>query len=144
LSFGAVGGTCVGIAGATAGGLIAFAIARRLGRSAVEELAGQRLLRLRERVERRGFLTVLTARLAPGVPTTLLNYACGLSRVGLRDFLGGSVIGGAPRIAAYAALGASGGHLASAPAVIGIGAIAGLGLAVPLSALWRRTRPATA
>jgi uncharacterized membrane protein YdjX (TVP38/TMEM64 family) len=144
LSFGAVGGTCVGLVGATVGGVLAFAIARGLGSTAFDQLAGARLVRIRERVERRGFLTVLWARMAPGVPATLLNYACGLSRVRLRDFVGGTMIGGAPRIAAYAALGASGGRLWSAPALIALGAIAALGVAIPLSALWRRGRPVPA
>jgi uncharacterized membrane protein YdjX (TVP38/TMEM64 family) len=82
--------------------------------------------------------------MAPGVPATLLNYACGLTRVRLRDFVSGSAIGGAPRILAYAALGASGGHLGSTPALVGLALIGALGLAVPASALWRRLRPATA
>jgi uncharacterized membrane protein YdjX (TVP38/TMEM64 family) len=82
--------------------------------------------------------------MAPGVPATLLNYACGLSRVRLRAFLAGSFIGGAPRIVAYAALGASGGDLSSTPALVGGALIAVMMLAVPLSALRRKLRPATA
>jgi uncharacterized membrane protein YdjX (TVP38/TMEM64 family) len=143
LSFGAATGSCVGIAGATAGGIIAFAIARRFGRSAVDRLTGPRLRAAQRRVERRGFLAVLSARMAPGVPTTLLNYACGVSRVRLRDFVWGSVLGGAPRIVAYAALGASGGQLGT-PALIGLVLIAALGLSVPASALWQRRRPVPA
>ena len=102
---------------------------------------GPRLRRLAERVERRGFLAVLSARIAPGVPTTMLNYVCGLSRVRLRDFIAGTAIGGAPRIAAYAALGASGGDFLSPPALAGIGLIAVMGLALPVVALLRRLRP---
>jgi len=143
LSFGAATGSCVGIAGATAGGIIAFAIARRFGRSAVDRLMGARLHAAQQRVERRGFLAVLSARMAPGVPTTLLNYACGVSRVRLRDFMWGTFLGGAPRIVAYAALGASGGRLGT-PVLIGLALIAALGLWVPASALWQRRRPAPA
>ena len=142
LSFGAAVGSLVGLLGATLGGVIAFAIARRLGRSATEQLTGPRLAAIQRRLERRGFLTVLSARMAPGAPATLLNYACGLSRVRLRDFVGGSLVGGAPRIVAYAALGASGGDVSSAPAVIGAALIAAMMLAVALAALRRRLRPA--
>jgi uncharacterized membrane protein YdjX (TVP38/TMEM64 family) len=144
LSFGPVGGTLVGIAGATLGGVLAFAIARRFGRTAAEQLGGPRLHQVKRRIERRGFLAVLSARMAPGVPATLLNYACGLSRVRLRDFVAGNALGGAPRMLAYASLGASGGHLASGPALLGVALIAVLALAVPAAMLWRRLRPVAA
>jgi uncharacterized membrane protein YdjX (TVP38/TMEM64 family) len=143
LSFGVATGSLVGLAGATAGGMLAFMIARRGGRSSVDQLAGPRLRRVQERLERRGLLAVLLARMAPGVPATLLNYACGLSRVRLRDFVAGSVIGATPRIVAYAALGASGGHLLSAPALLGLGLIAVMAL-LPAWAAWRRRRPIAA
>ena len=144
LAFGVVVGSAVGLVGATVGGLIAFAIARRFGRSAVEQLMGERVRRIQNRLERRGFLTVASARMAPGVPATLLNYGCGLSRVRVRDFVGGSLVGGAPRIVAYAALGASGGDLSSAPALVGAGLVALMTLAVGLGALRRRFLPAAA
>ena len=144
LMFGVALGTGVGLAGATLGGILAFAIARHFGQAATDELAGPRLRRIQERVERRGFLTVFSARMAPGVPATLLNYACGLSRVRLRDFVAGSVLGGVPRILAYTALGASGGKLDSAAALLGLALIAAMGLTAACALLWRRLRPAVA
>ena len=144
LAFGTVAGSAVGIAGATIGGVLAFAIARRFGRSAVEQLVGSRLRGIQHRLERRGFLTVASARMAPGMPATLLNYACGLSRLRLRDFIGGSVVGGTPRIVAYAALGASGGDVTSVPALIGAGLVAAMTLAIGIRALRRRLLPAAA
>lgn len=143
LVFGVGLGTGVGIAGATLGAIAAFAIARRFGQRAAAELSGPRLRRLQERVERRGFMAVLCARMAPGVPATVLNYACGLSRIRLRDFVAGSLLGGAPRILAYTAIGASGGRFDSAAAVVGlalIGAMAVVGASVAL----KRRSPAVA
>jgi uncharacterized membrane protein YdjX (TVP38/TMEM64 family) len=135
LLFGTVGGTAVGLIGATAGGLASFAIARRTGRGAVEALAGRRLEGILRRIERRGFLTVLFARLAPGVPATLLNYAAGLTRVRASHFAAAIAIGGLPRNFAYAALGGSGGDLLSpaplaALALLGVLAAAGAAAAV--------------
>ena len=144
LVFGVGLGTGVGIAGATLGGIAAFSIARRFGQDATDELSGPRLRRLQERVERRGFLAVLCARMAPGVPATLLNYACGLSRVRLRDFVAGSLLGGAPRILAYTALGASGGRFDSAAAILGLALIAAMGLAGMSVALRRRSHAVAA
>ena len=142
LAFGIALGTAVGIVGATLGGVLAFAIARRYGHGAAQDLCGPRLRRIQERVERRGFAAVLCARAAPGMPTTLLNYACGLSRVRLRDFAAGSLLGGAPRILAYAAMGSSGGRLDSPAALVGLGLIAVMGLGASGAVLLGRLRPA--
>ena len=129
LAFGVAEGLAVALVGATTGGLLAFLIARRTASSAVAHLEGERLRGLQERVARRGFLTVAAARAAPGVPTTLLNYACGLSRVRLRDFVAGTLVGGTPRIFGYAALGGSGGDLTSPLGLVGLGVMAAMTLA---------------
>ena len=136
LLFGPPAGTAVGVVGATAGGLAAFAIARRAGRGAVEALTGPRLDGALRRIERRGFVAVLVARLAPGVPATMLNYAAGLTRVRASHFAAAIALGGLPRHFAYAALGGSGGDLTSPAAVAAIALLAGLGLA-GAAAAWR-------
>lgn len=123
LLFGTALGTAVSIAGATLGSAIAFALARRLGRAAADDLAGPRLQRLQARIERRGFLAVLYARLAPGVPVTLLNYAGGLSRVRMRAFVAAIALGGAPRAFAYTALGGSFGDYRSPVAIVALALI---------------------
>jgi len=85
-------------------------------------------------VGRRGFLTVLYARIVPGVPYTLVNYAAGLTPIALRSFVAATAIGVAPRAFAYTALGGSLGNLRSpeayiAVAVLVVMALAGLALA---------------
>jgi len=142
LLFGTVEGTAVSMLGGTAGSVLAFALARRFGAGAAEELSGPRLERLQTRIERRGFLAVLGARLAPGVPVTLLNYAAGLSRVRMRDFAAAIAIGGAPRAFAYTALGGSGGKLDSPLAIVGIALIALPAFAGAVLLLRARLRPA--
>lgn len=106
LAFGAALGGTIACAGATLGGVLAFLVARRAGRADAERMLGERFAGLRERLERRGFLAVLAARVAPGMPVTAMHYVCGLSRVRLRDFAAGILLGGAPRAFAYAAIGA--------------------------------------
>ena len=144
LAFGIGPGFGVGLAGATLGGVAAFALARRLGHGPAQALSGERLQRLQERLGGCGFRAVACARAAPGVPATLLNYACGLSRIRLRDFVAGSAVGGAPRILAYTVIGASGGDVTSAPAIAGLALIAALTVAGALAALLRRRRPIAA
>jgi uncharacterized membrane protein YdjX (TVP38/TMEM64 family) len=133
--FGAWLGSALAVVGAVVGGLAAFAVARRFGHRAAQQLSGPRLTRIQERLANRGFLAVLTARLAPGVPSTWLHYACGLSRIRARDFAAGIALGGTPKVFAYATLGGSGGDLDSAPAIVAIAmlavmAVVGLALAL--------------
>jgi uncharacterized membrane protein YdjX (TVP38/TMEM64 family) len=134
LLFGTALGTGVSIASATLGAVLAFSLARWLAHDAVEQLQGRRLAALRAWVGRRGFLSVLYARLAPGVPYNLVNYAAGLSPVTLGAFAGATALGCAPRAFAYTALGGSLDDLGSPEAiaafvVLVVMAIAGLLLA---------------
>ena len=57
---------------------------------------------------------MLYARIAPGMPFTVVNYAAGLTPVRLPVFAAATAIGAAPRAFAYTALGGSFGDLALA------------------------------
>ena len=81
LLFGTALGTPVSIASATLGATLAFSLSRWWAHDAVQELAGPRLNALRAWVGRRGFSSVLYARIAPGVPYSLVNYAAGLTPI---------------------------------------------------------------
>jgi uncharacterized membrane protein YdjX (TVP38/TMEM64 family) len=138
LLLGGPAGMPVALAGATLGAVAAFLVARRLGRGPADALAGQRLAQLRDRVERRPVLSIVIARAAPGSPATILNYAAGLTRIRLRHFVVGSVLGGAPRVLAYTALGGAAADHALWPALAGGALIAALGVAGGLVAVRRR------
>ena len=71
LLFGTALGTPVSIVSATLGATLAFCLSRWWAHDAVEAIAGPRLGALRVWVGRRGFLSVLYARIAPGVPYSL-------------------------------------------------------------------------
>jgi uncharacterized membrane protein YdjX (TVP38/TMEM64 family) len=136
LLFGTWLGTPIAIVGATLGAMLAFAIARWLAHDAVEGLepALPRLAALRAWVGRRGFWSILYARIVPGVPYSLVNYAAGLSPVTLRAFAGATALGCAPRAFAYTALGGSLDDIGSPEAiaavvVLVVMALAGLVLA---------------
>ena len=120
LLFGTALGTPVSIAAATLGAVLAFSIARFLAHDAVDALAGRRLRGVQEWIERRGFWAVLYARIAPGVPYSLLNYVAGVTRVRLLAFAAATAIGGAPRAFAYTALGGSLDDLGSPEALVAI------------------------
>jgi uncharacterized membrane protein YdjX (TVP38/TMEM64 family) len=120
LLFGTALGTPVSIASATLGATLAFSLSRWWAHDAVVALAGPRIAALRAWVGRRGFLTVLYARIAPGVPYTVVNYAAGLTPIALRSFVAATAIGVAPRAFAYTALGGSLGDLGSPEAIIAV------------------------
>ena len=139
LLLGGVAGMPVSLLGATLGGIAAFFVARRFGRGPAEALAGERVTRLRERVERRPLLSIVLARAAPGSPATVLNYAVGLTRVRLRHFVAGSLIGGAPRVLAYTALGGAAAERALWPAIAAVVLLTLLGVGGMAVARRRRT-----
>jgi uncharacterized membrane protein YdjX (TVP38/TMEM64 family) len=134
LLFGTALGTPVSVVAATLGASLAFCVSRWWAHDAVEEVAGPRTRALRSWVGRKGFLAVLYARIAPGMPYNLVNYAAGLTPVRLAAFAGATAIGAAPRAFAYTALGGQLGSLASwqtlvAVCVLAAMAVLGLGLA---------------
>jgi uncharacterized membrane protein YdjX (TVP38/TMEM64 family) len=118
LLFGTALGTPVSIVSATTGATLAFSLARWIAHDAVEEVASPRVQRLRAWIGRRGFLAVLYARLAPGLPYTLVNYAAGLAPIAVRSFVAATAIGCAPRAFAYTALGGSLSDLSRPEAII--------------------------
>ena len=118
LLFGTALGTPISIIAATVGATLAFSLARWLAHDAVEELAPPRVQRLRGWIGERGFLAVLYARLAPGLPYSLVNYAAGLAPIRLSSFVLATAIGCSPRAFAYTALGGSLDNLRSPEAII--------------------------
>ena len=120
LLFGTALGTPISIAAATLGASLAFSLSRWWAHDAVLALAGPRLLALRNVLARRGFLSVLYARIAPGVPYNLVNYAAGLTAIPLRTFAAATALGASPRAFAYTALGGSLDDLGSPEAIVAI------------------------
>jgi len=76
--FGPVWGSLLVVAGATAGAVGAFEVARRIGHQRTRRLVGERVLRADAWVQRRGVSGVIGLRLLPVVPFNALNYAFGL------------------------------------------------------------------
>jgi uncharacterized membrane protein YdjX (TVP38/TMEM64 family) len=122
LLFGTALGTPVSIVAATTGASLAFAVSRWWAHDAVVETMGhhQRLIALRAWVGSRGFESILLARIAPGVPYNLVNYAAGLTPIGIGVFAGATALGIAPRAFAYTALGGNIGKLGSPEAVVAL------------------------
>ncbi len=91
--FGVPAGIVYSVVGSAAGSTAAFLIARNLIRPAiVGRLPRQELIATLDRaVEKHGRILIALMRLSPVLPSNLLNYALGLTRVGFGDYLLGSL-----------------------------------------------------
>jgi uncharacterized membrane protein YdjX (TVP38/TMEM64 family) len=106
--FGPLWGTLLNLAGATIGATAAFLVARYLARDWVRGKAGSRLDQLVAGVEAEGWRFVAFVRLVPLFPFNLTNYALGLTRIRLAQFVPATFVCMAPGALAYAWLGHAG------------------------------------
>jgi uncharacterized membrane protein YdjX (TVP38/TMEM64 family) len=141
--FGLAEGLLVVLAGALVGAVLAFYVARALGRDGVQRLIGVRADRFDEQFASHGFLAVLLARLIPIVPFTVVNYLAGLTAIRVRVFVAATAIGMLPATTAYVALGAYGSRPRSWPFWVAVGALVALTAIGGVSQWWRRRRSRT-
>jgi phospholipase D1/2 len=85
---------------------IQFLLARRLGGERLRKRLGDQLGRIGLLLERRGAVAVAGGRLLPG-PFSELNMAAALTPLTFRDFAVGTLLGCAPKAAAWSAVGAA-------------------------------------
>lgn len=122
LLFGLAVGASVVVFAATVGAYLAYWMARKLGRGQVARSEWGKLRRLDALLGRRGLISVLLVRLVP-LPFSLVNYAAGVSAVGQRDYVLGTMVGIVPGTVAYTALGAYGTSPLSWPFAIALLAV---------------------
>jgi uncharacterized membrane protein YdjX (TVP38/TMEM64 family) len=103
--FGVAAGVALTLVAATLGAAAAFLLARSVGAAPIGRLLGPRAAHWRTWIAQRGFSAVLTARLLPGTPASVLNYAAGLTAMPLRAFAAAVALGALPKTVAYVALG---------------------------------------
>lgn len=145
--FGLAWGTLWVFIGATAGATVAFLVARYVARGALERrLAGSaRFAAIDRAIGRNGLRIVTLLRLSPAVPFIVANYALGLTRVRLRDYLLASP-GMLPATLLYVYYGKVAGDVAAVAAGVeadrgaAYWAVLGLGLAATIAATTVVTR----
>jgi uncharacterized membrane protein YdjX (TVP38/TMEM64 family) len=106
--FGPIWGTVLNLTGATLGATAAFLVARYMAANWVRRTAGPRLERIIKGVEEEGWRFVAFIRLVPLIPFNLLNYALGLTRIPLVEYVVASLVCMAPGTLAYTWLGHAG------------------------------------
>jgi uncharacterized membrane protein YdjX (TVP38/TMEM64 family) len=90
------------IVGGELSALACFAAGHFLGRDTVRRLAGDRINAISGKLAERGILTMVTLRIVPVAPFSIVNLVAGVSEIRLRDFAIGNLIGMLPGIVAVA------------------------------------------
>ena len=96
LAFGPWWGFWYALIGMTASALLTFGIGRLLGRRLMDHLSGSWVHRISRTLAKKGVLTVVTLRMLPVAPFSILNAVAGASHIRTRDFFLGTLLGELP------------------------------------------------
>jgi phospholipase D1/2 len=119
-TFGPILGNVYALAGWLASAAMGYGIGRTIGGKMLQTLARAWLERLTRPAGRHGFLTVLTLRVFPVAPFTLVNIFVGAWRIRFWDFFMGSIVGRIPGIILLTLAGVQVESLLRQPGVIGV------------------------
>ncbi len=84
--------------GSMLGAFVNYAVGLMLGRTFLRQMMGKRLNRISRALARKGVLTVVTLRIVPVAPFTLINLVAGASHIKFSEFAIGTLIGLIPGI----------------------------------------------
>jgi uncharacterized membrane protein YdjX (TVP38/TMEM64 family) len=134
--FGSIMGTIYAVIAATIGATLAFLVTRYLLRDVVLNRFGSKLEGINKELETRGLNYLLFLRLVPLFTFFLINLAAGLTRLPLRTFFFGTLLGIIPGGFVYVNAGASLAAIDSlsgiaSPRILGSFALLGLFALVP-------------
>jgi uncharacterized membrane protein YdjX (TVP38/TMEM64 family) len=120
LLFGTAVGTPLTLAAVTAASVTQMFVARRLAAGHHGSLLPQRTRTVEEFLTRHGAVAVMESRLVPLLPWGIVNFSAGLTRLPYRALALGTVVGAAPKVFAYVALGGSLSDLTSPEAILAV------------------------
>jgi uncharacterized membrane protein YdjX (TVP38/TMEM64 family) len=129
LLFGTAAGTPLALAGVTLASLAQMAVSRRLAGEHRGKLLPRRTKEIENFLTENGAVAVMESRVVPLLPWGLVNYSAGLTHLPYRAMALGTVIGAAPKVFAYTALGGSLDDLTSPEALTAIALLVILGIA---------------
>lgn len=107
VAFGVLGGASLALIAALTGGVVAFLIARYLAMERVQKALKrhEKFRAIARAIESKSLRTVCLVRFSPAVPFNLSNYLFGLTKIDLKTYALGSLIGMIPGSLMYAYLG---------------------------------------
>jgi uncharacterized membrane protein YdjX (TVP38/TMEM64 family) len=95
LAFGPIEGLIYSFIGMTSSAILTFVIGRLLGRRIVERISS-RLHRVSLRLAENGVLAVVSVRVIPVAPFSVINVLAGATHIRTKDFVVGTIIGELP------------------------------------------------
>lgn len=98
LVFGPWWGMLYALTGSELSALAVFWAGRLLGRDTVRRFAGSLLNRISQRLSDAGLMTVITFRIVPVAPFSVINLVAGVSEIRWRDFALGTFLGMVPGV----------------------------------------------
>ena len=128
LLFGTAVGTALALLGVVVASLAQMAIARRLAGDHRGGLLPQRTKRIEDFLTEHGTVAVMESRLVPLLPWGVVNYSGGLTHLAFTSMAIGTLVGAAPKVFAYTALGGSLDDLTSPEALTAVALLVVLGL----------------
>jgi uncharacterized membrane protein YdjX (TVP38/TMEM64 family) len=105
LLFGPWLGVAIAVVASTLSAVLAVVLVRAVGWQLNRLVAHPRVATLDARLRERGWVSVLSMRMIPAVPFSVLNYAAGVSAVRLTPYTLATIVGLAPGTAAIVILG---------------------------------------
>jgi phospholipase D1/2 len=102
LAFGPWWGFVYSLSGMTLSALMTFWIGRLLGRRLMDRLSGSRVHHVSLALASKGILGVVTLRILPIAPFSIINIVAGASHIGTRDFVIGTILGELPGLLSLA------------------------------------------
>ncbi|MGB7932629.1 MAG: VTT domain-containing protein [Gammaproteobacteria bacterium] len=104
VTFGAAYGFFYALLGAEVSALVTYAIGQHLGHDTIRNLSNRWVSRVSRRLARQGLLAIITLRVVPVAPFTVINLVAGASHIRFRDYAFGTLLGIAPGIVALTLL----------------------------------------
>ena len=129
LLFGTAVGTPLALTAVTVASVVQMFIARRLASGHHGSLLPKRTRAVEEALTRNGAIAVMESRIVPLLPFGVVNFSAGLTRMPYRDLALGTIVGAAPKVFAYVALGGSLSDLNSPAGIAALALLVVLGLA---------------
>ena len=126
-------GFAYALGGSVTSALTAYGAGALFGKKFMRYNPGPMVARVSKALGRHGVIAIVTMRLLPVAPFTVVNVLAGASHVSIRDFALGTVIGMAPGIAVMTILGSGLGELSRAP---GISSVAWVSGALAIAVVW--------
>jgi phospholipase D1/2 len=135
-------GTAVGLClvGTLAGAAETYGIGRLLGRYRPRALEHPRFIQLERQLRRRGFITIIAARMLPVGNFSLINMTAGALRIPFRDYMLGNALGVLPGILGLTVLAERLGSTVRQPRPINFVLLFALAFGLFMAGAWLRRR----